>query len=214
MSTKYLMLLKVSESGANGRTIPLCIVPEWFSTVAEPDLVLPTVAKWLLRGVKLSSATALPLRFAYFSFSSSSDIDGWDLPYAANSKQNLLNLGIFKCKNHEQTSPRGTHASGTLGQAWRDNWRAWQIQSMRLSRSNTTLLLGRLHGTSGIAHLGFHWIQSYSEFCSNCALASHSLRWHSGHTSVGRSSSPISTTSSLYLPIQKERGTQLLEKEQ
>lgn len=83
---------------------------------------------------------------------------------------------------------------------------------MRLSRSNTTLLLGRLHGTSGIAHLGFHWIQSYSEFCSNCALASHSLRWHSGHTSVGRSSSPISTTSSLYLPIQKERGTQLLEK--
>ena len=214
MSTKYLILLKVSESGANGRTIPLCVVQEWFSAVAEPDPVMPTIAWWVFPSAKLSSARAFPLRFAYFSFSSSSDIEGWDLPYAANSKQNLLNFRYFHYLKNEQTSLRGTHASGILVQEWRDNWRALQIQAMRLSRSSTTLLLGRLHGTRGIAHLESHLRQSYSKFCPSCAPTSHLLIWHSGHTSTGRSSSPISTTSSLYLSIQKQRSTRLMKKQQ
>ena len=77
---------------------------------------MPTVSKWLLPSGKLPPATTLPLRFAYFTFSSSSDIDGWDFPYAETQNKTFLILGIFKCKNHEQTNPRGTHASGRLGQ--------------------------------------------------------------------------------------------------
>jgi hypothetical protein len=85
MSTEYLTSSNVRESGVNGRTMPFLSDPRTSrADLARVLLFLIELPCWEDDLFPLGDPSKTsPVRFACFSFSVSSDIVGWSLPYAA-----------------------------------------------------------------------------------------------------------------------------------